>query len=196
MATNKSIAETIMSDLDAIHASWGWFVALGIGLIVLGVICILGAVTATVATVLAVGWLLLIGALLSLIQAFTVRNWRGFLIYLLNALLSGFTGYLLIRYPAAGAMSVTLVLASFFVVGGIFRAVAASALQFPSWGWTAASGVVSLVLGTALLIQLPLTSIWFIGLAVGVEFIFDGFGLTMLGSAVRKVPSSRSFANA
>src|SRR5580698_8909979 len=133
MSQYKLLAASIAADLDQIHSSWGWLVALGIGLILLGTICVIGEATATFVTVLAFGWLLIGGAVLSLIQAFRAHNWSGLFLYLLSALLRGVAGYLLIRYPITGEMSLTLVLASLFIVGGLFRAIGAGALQFPQW---------------------------------------------------------------
>jgi uncharacterized membrane protein HdeD (DUF308 family) len=176
--------------------SWGWFVALGIALILLGVICIAGEVTATLITVLTLGWLLILGSVLALIQVFRVRNWSGFFLYFLSALLRGVTGYLLIRYPFNAELSLTLILASFFIVGGIFRTVGSGTLRFPRWGWALVSGLVSVALGVALLMQLPIVSLWFIGLAIGIEFIFDGVSAVTLGSALRAVPSGGTFASA
>jgi uncharacterized membrane protein HdeD (DUF308 family) len=194
MSERNSIAGPIEAGLDEIHNSWGWFVALGVALIALGVACIVYNTTATEATVLVFGWLLLIGGVLALIEAFRTRTWSGFFLFLLSALLRGFTGYLLIRYPVAGETSLTLVLASFFVVGGVFRAVGAGTLQLPQWGWVAFSGLVSVALGVMLLVQLPTSSLWFIGLAIGIDFIFDGASFIALGAALRGVPSSRTFA--
>jgi uncharacterized membrane protein HdeD (DUF308 family) len=196
MSPNRSIGSSITAGLDEIHGSWGWFVVLGIALMALGVICIIGEVTSTLATVLAFGWLLIFGAVIALVQAFQVRTWSGFFLYLLSAVLRGFTGYLLIRYPLAGEYSLTLLLASFFIVGGTFRAIGAGALQFPQWGWAAFSGIISVALGVMLLMQLPVSSLWFIGFAIGIEFIFDGVSFIALGNAVRAVPSSRAFARA
>ena len=196
MSPNRSIGSSITAGLDEIHGSWGWFVVLGIALMALGVICIIGEVTSTLATVLAFGWLLIFGAVIALVQAFRVRTWSGFFLYLLSAVLRGFTGYLLIRYPLAGEYSLTLLLASFFIVGGTFRAIGAGALQFPQWGWAVFSGIISVALGVMLLMQLPVSSLWFIGFAIGIEFIFDGVSFIALGNAVRGVPSSRSFARA
>jgi uncharacterized membrane protein HdeD (DUF308 family) len=170
--------------------------AFGIGLIIVGGICIAGEVTATLATVLTFGWLLLFGGVLALIQAFRMRSWSGFFLCLLSALLRGFTGYLLIRYPLAGEVSLTLILASFFVVGGMFRAIGAVALQFPKWGWAMCSGIVSVGLGIMLLTQLPVSSLWFIGLAIGIDFIFDGVSFVALANGLRHFPSGRSFASA
>jgi len=196
MAGSNSIAASIAAGLDEVHRSWGWFVALGIALVVLGAVCILGNMTATLASVLAFGWLLILGAVIALIQAFRVRTWSGFFIYFLSALLRGFTGYLLIRYPIAGEYGLTLLLASFFVVTGIFRAVGAGMLQFPQWGWAVFSVIVSVALGVMLITQLPQASLWFIGLAIGIDLIFDGSWFIALGAAVRHVPSAHTLARA
>ena len=196
MSQRRSIAGSIAAGLDEIHDSWGWFVALGIALIVLGAVCILGEAVATLATVLVFGWLLLVGGVLALIQAFRTRSWSGFFLCLLSALLRGFTGYLLIRYPLAGEMSLTLLLASFFIVGGMFRAIGAGMLRFPRWGFAVFSGLLSVVLGVMLLTQLPASSLWFIGLAIGIDLIFDGTSFIALGTALHSVPSGRHLARA
>jgi hypothetical protein len=111
----------LIAGIEEIRRSWGWFLALGILFIILGMACITFDVTATFASVLIFGWMLLIGGVFALVQAFTVGHWSGFFLYLLSALFRGFTGYLLVRYPLVGAETLTLVLASFFIVGGLFR---------------------------------------------------------------------------
>jgi uncharacterized membrane protein HdeD (DUF308 family) len=173
--------------LEEIRNSWGWFLVLGILLISLGAICIVGDITATFTTVLVFGWLLLISGIFALVQAFRTRNWSGFFLNLLSALFRGFTGYLLIRYPLAGAASLTLVLASFFVVSGIFRAIGAGMVKFPRWGWSVFSGIVSVVLGVMLLAQMPLSSIWFIGFAIGVDLVVEGASLIGFGTAIHQI---------
>ena len=79
-----------------------------------------------------------------------------------------FTGFLLVRYPLIGALSLTLAPGDRCSSSvAIFRAVGAASLRFPQWGWTAASGVIGVLLGVMLLCQLPASSLWFLGLAVG-----------------------------
>jgi uncharacterized membrane protein HdeD (DUF308 family) len=179
----------LIAGIDEIRKSWGWFLALGILFMASGVICIAADVTATFVTVLFFGWLLLFSGIVALIHAFGTHTWSGFFLYLLGALLRGFTGYLLIRYPAAGAASLTLVLASFFVVGGLFRAIGSGTMQFPRWGWSLFSGIVSLVLGIMLLVQMPTSSIWFIGFAIGVDLVVDGASLVGFATAIHSLPS-------
>jgi uncharacterized membrane protein HdeD (DUF308 family) len=138
--------------------------------------------------------LLVIGAVIALLQAFRARESSGFFLFFLTALLRGFTGYVLIRYPYNGEVGFTILLASLFVVGGLFRAVGASTWRFPNWGWTTLSGIISMVLGVWVLSQLPTASRFFIGIVVGVDFIFDGISAITLGTAVRHVPAGRDFA--
>jgi uncharacterized membrane protein HdeD (DUF308 family) len=103
---------------------------------VLGIMCIGKAQTATTFSILALGWVLAISGVVWFVNSFQAWTWVGFLVYLLNAILRCVTGYLLIRHPDAGAEGVTMVLAALFIVGGLFRVAAASAIQFPRWGWT------------------------------------------------------------
>jgi len=193
MSTNQFTYNPFVAGINEIRSSWGWFLTAGIGLLVLGAICIIGSVAATFATILVVGWLLLFGGVVALVHAFRMRTWSGFFLFFVTALLRGFTGYLLIRYPLAGAVTFTLVLASFFVVGGLFRTIGAAMMKFPNWGWIVFSGVVSVVLGIMLLVQMPVSSLWFLGFAVGVEMLVDGGSLIGFATAIHSLPKVTSF---
>ncbi len=177
-----------IAGIEEIRESWGWYLVLGILLTLLGIACIIFNVTATFASVLVFGWILLISGVVSLIQAFRTRTWSGFFLHLLSALFRGLVGFLLIRYPLSGAVGLTLMLASFFIVGGLFRAIGAGMIQFPRWGWSVFSGIVSLVLGILLLGQMPVTSVWFIGFAIGVDLIVDGVAVAGFATAIRHLP--------
>jgi len=119
-------------------------------------------------------------------------TWSGFFLFLLSALFRGFTGYLLVRYPVAGAEGLTLVLASFFIVGGLFRAVGSGMAKFPRWGWAVVSGVISVILGVMLLWQMPITALWFIGFAIGVDLIVDGVAVTGFAATIHNVLPDRT----
>ena len=188
MSSNPLSRSSFAADAEEIRRSWGWFLALGISFILLGVVCVIGDVTATFATVLVFGWLLMFSGVFALIHGFRTHTWSGFLLSLLSALLRGFTGYLLIRYPTVGAVTFTLILASFFIVGGLFRAIGAGMLKLPRYGWSVVSGIISLVLGIMLLVQLPVSSIWFIGFAIGIDLIFDGASLIGVATAIHSLP--------
>ena len=188
MSSDKFFENPFIAGINEIRSSWGWFLALGIGLTFLGFVCIAGNIAATFAAVLVFGWALLFAGVLALIHAFQVRTWSGFFLYFFTALLRGVTGYLLIRYPTAGAFTLTLVLASFFLVTGIFRAVGSALLKFPRWGWAVFSGIISTALGLMLFMQMPAASVWFIGLAVGIDLVFEGGWLIAFATALNSLP--------
>jgi uncharacterized membrane protein HdeD (DUF308 family) len=192
--TPASIGTALRAGFDQLHASWGWFVALGIALIVLGAACILGEINATLITVVVLGWFLLVSGIVALVHAFQTRTWSGFLVYLLSALLRLFTGFMLVRFPLGGAAGITVLLALLFIVGGTFRAIGAGKLRFPRWGWAVGSGVISVALGIMLLVQFPASSLWFIGLAVGIDLFFEGTSLVALGSALHGIAGRVSAA--
>ena len=192
--SNSFLAQNpLAAGLNEIRGSWGRFTALGIVSMIVGLFCIFYSGIATAATVLVLGWLLLISGAVSLIQSFYVRNWSGFFLFFLSALLRGVVGYMLIRHPLAGAAGITLVLGSLFVVGGLFRIVGASLLKFPSWMWAVLSGIVSLVLGVVVLAHMPIMSVFFVGTVVGVDLVTDGIAFVALGTQLHSLPKLESY---
>ena len=99
-----------------------------------------------------------------------------------------FGGYLIAR-PALGVVSLTLVLASLFLVEGILNIAlffkVRSFLQGSSW--LLIDGIVTLLLGLMIYSQWPSSSAWAIGTLVGVSMIISGVTRVMLSLAVRKV---------
>jgi uncharacterized membrane protein HdeD (DUF308 family) len=186
----------LTAGIEEVRRSWVWFLALGIVLAILGFVCIAFDVSATFATVYVFGWLLLIGGVFALIQSFTTGTWSGFFILLLTALFRGFTGYLLVRYPVIGAESLTLILASFLIVSGIFRAIGSTVIKFPRWGWGLAAGIIAAVLGIMLLVQMPISAVWFIGFALGLDLIMDGAAMAGFATAIHGLPKQRAYTPA
>ena len=138
----SNISSLFAAGIEEVRKSWGWFLVSGVVLMVLGAVCIVKAQTTTTFSILVLGWVLAISGVVWLVNALQAWTWSGFFVYLLNAIIRGVTGYLLIRHPDAGAEGVTMVLAVLFIVGGLFRIGGASAIHFPRWGWTVFAGVV------------------------------------------------------
>lgn len=190
----STVTDLLTGGYEQVRKSWGWFLAFGILLIALGGMCIGKAQAATTFSILALGWVLAISGVLWLVNSVWAFTWQGFFLYLLNALIRGVSGYLLIRHPDAGAAGVTMLLASLFIVGGLFRAAGASVIKFPRWGWTVFAGLVSAFLGVYLLVTWSATSIFFIGLAIGIDLVFDGAALVGFAGAIHSLPTVQAKA--
>jgi uncharacterized membrane protein HdeD (DUF308 family) len=176
----------IMPGMDEVRRHWGWVLALGILLFILGLAATSAAVTTTMLTILMIGVLLLISGVFELGSAFRNARYGGFWMHLFTGILDLVCGSLLIAYPGAGALTLTLILAIFFLVGGAMRAISALMIDLPNGGWAVLSGVVDVILGILLLTSWPVSGLWFLGLAVGIGLIFRGAWWSAFALAARK----------
>jgi uncharacterized membrane protein HdeD (DUF308 family) len=171
--------------LEQVRHRWGWFLALGIILIAFGVIALSFVPAATLGSVLALGWLMVVSGIIEGVYAFYARRWSGVLLHVLGAVLAILVGLMVVTHPVAGALAWTLLFASYFTVIGIFRVIAAIQLKYRSWGWAVFDGVVTLVLGLPLWAEWPASASWFIGFALGIALILRGWAMVMFAFAVR-----------
>jgi uncharacterized membrane protein HdeD (DUF308 family) len=178
----------IMPGMDEVRRHWGWVLALGILLFVLGLVATSAAFTTTLLTVLTISVLLIIAGLLELFNGSRNAHFGGFWMHLFTGILDLVCGGLLMAYPAVGALTLTLILAIFFLVGGGVRAISALMINLPNGGWAVLSGILDIVLGVFLLCSWPFSGLWFLGLAVGISLIFRGFWWAAFALAVRKTP--------
>jgi uncharacterized membrane protein HdeD (DUF308 family) len=158
---------------EIVH-NWGWFLAFGIALVLIGVLAIARAVAATVVSMLFFGWLLVIAAGIEIVQAIMVGKWVGLYHHWLGAILFGVLGALIVWRPLVSAEIVTLLMGAFFLVAGLFQLITPIVVSLPEWGWHVLNGIITLVLGILILAQWPVSGLWVIGLFVGIELIFYG----------------------
>jgi uncharacterized membrane protein HdeD (DUF308 family) len=169
------------------HLSSGWMLALGIALIVLGTIALGDSLTATLFSVLLLGWLLIGSAILHVVHLFRHTEVRSFW-NIATVILDVIVGFFLVADPASGALTLTLVLAAFFLVSGIARVFAVFSIGMHHKFWPLLNGLISILLGVLLFVHWPWSGIWFIGFAIGIELIFRGWALVMIAFTLRGGP--------
>ena len=167
--------------------NWGWFLALGIGLAVLGIAAITRSMKATIVSMSFFGWLLVIAACFEIVQAVLVGNWAGFFLHLLAAVLFGVTGVLFVTRTVISAEVVTLFMAMFFLISGLFQLVSSLVIHLPGWGWHVLNGVITSMLGILVLAQWPISGLWAIGLFIGIDLLFFGWTWIALAIALHKM---------
>jgi len=182
--------------LEDLRHKWGWFLALGIAMIVLGVIALGMIPIATLATVMVLGWLMVLSGIVEAVHGFQVRGWSGMFLHLAGGVLGVLIGLLIVTHPIAGALAWTLLFASFFTVIGLFRLIGAIRLKFPNWGWAAFDGAVTLLLGIMLWAGWPGSGIWFLGMAVGISLVLRGWSYVMLATTVRSLAAPATLRRA
>jgi len=165
----------------------------GVLLIGLGMLAVASPMVAAVAVNVLIAWLIVFAGVVHLVVAFHTRE-AGSIIWrlLVGLAYMCFGGYLIAR-PVAGVASLTLLLASLFLLEGIFNIVlffrAPSTLRS---SWMLLDGIVTLLLGLLIYLQWPSSSAWAIGTLVGVSLIFSGLTRVMVSLAVRKAASPAS----
>ncbi len=168
-------------DKASFGKNWGWFLAWGLLLLCLGFIAI-GAVTmTTLISVILVGALFACSGVIIIIDSF--HFWRGkgkpFYMNLFMGLLYAAFGVMLIINPLVGAATLTIFLAILFILIGMARIIYSITMKLPQWGWLFLSGVMSLVLGIMISVGWPQSSLFIIGIFVGIDLIFGGWAYLM-----------------
>ncbi len=166
-----------------------WFLALGILMVVLGTATISWAciATMTVAATWLFGFFLLASGIGEILNSFWTGRWSGMLIHMLIGVLYTMVGFIIISQPEDAAIQLTLLIALFLMVGGIFRIVFSISEQFAGWGWVLLNGAVTFMLGMLIFKGWPLSGQWVIGLFIGIELIMNGFAWIMLSLGLRKI---------
>jgi uncharacterized membrane protein HdeD (DUF308 family) len=184
MTARSPLAEELESNAGTLR----W---LGIAMLVIGALAVLAPLAAGVAIAALVGALVLASGLVRLGFALRAGSLgRGVLAGLLGAL-GVACGVLMLAHPILGLAFLTLLMAAYFVVHGVFESVYALRLRpVKGWGWMLFSGITSLVLGALIQLQWPLSGAWAVGVLVGIQLWFGGSSLLALAAAARAPSAS------
>jgi uncharacterized membrane protein HdeD (DUF308 family) len=170
-----------------IAEKWGWFLALGIVLIVAGLAAIAFPLLGTIAVKIMLGWLFLIGGVMMIMHAFQAPGWQGFLWELLVGILYAVAGAYLAFFPFTGLITLAIVLAVLFIAEGIFEVIQAFRVRpHEGWGFLLLSGLAALAVGVLITLSLPSSAEWALGLLAGINLIFSGWSYVFLALAGRR----------
>jgi uncharacterized membrane protein HdeD (DUF308 family) len=194
MSTNPGYVNQLQRALaQSVREHWVLFLIEGIVLVVLGILAIVVPPLATIAFTLFLGWLFLISGIVGLVTTFWARHAPGFWWSLFSAVLAIAAGLVLLAWPISGAVSLTLLLIVFFTIEGVLSIM--YALEHKKelsgrWGWMLASGIIDLILAGIILIGLPGTAVWALGLLVGINMLFGGSALIAMALHARTPDTS------
>ena len=175
------------SRLEPLRAKSGWIIALGVVYFLAGFIALGSVMVATVASVFVVGIMMLVAGIAEVISAFQVKTWGKFVFWLLLGALYIVGGLAAFANPLLAAAVLTLVLAAALIVSGGTRIWLALAMRgVGPWLWVALSGVITLVLGLMILARWPVSSLYVLGLFLGIDLILAGASWIGIGLRLRR----------
>ena len=183
--------------IRTLQESFGWKIALGVVMIILGIVAIIALpIFVKLAIERLLGWIFVVSGIVQLIHAFQTYRSGPFLLRLGLSILYVIAGGLLLQrlvgFPAEGVVFLSLLVGILFLVDGIGRVILAFQLKpVSNWGWVLVNGIVTLILGIFISSQSS-TIPWVIGLLVGIGLFVNGLSQIMLSMAARHTLSEAS----
>jgi uncharacterized membrane protein HdeD (DUF308 family) len=176
-----------VAGLEPLRAKSGWIIALGAVYIVAGIIALGSVVLATVATVFVVGIMMVIAGVAEVINAFQIKTWGRFLLWLLLGALYIAAGFITFENPLLAAAILTLFLGIALIASGIMRIVLAFSMQaVMPWIWVLLSGAITLLLGLVIVAHWPVSSLYILGLFLGIDLVLAGASWIGIGLGLKR----------
>jgi len=167
--------------------SAGWTIALGVLLIILGLLALMLPFIAGVAVAVMLGWLLIIGGIAHLVVAWHLRHAGGLVWEILIGLVYIIAGVYLLAHPVAGLIALTAFLGAYLLIKGIFELIMWFRIRHVRGsGWVLFDAIVSLLLSALIWMHLPYSATWVIGTLVGFGILFSGISRLVLGMHARR----------
>lgn len=166
---------------------WGWFVGLGVLMIIAGVIALGSVLMATVVSVLVVGIMMIASGIVEIVHGMRMKGWGQFFLWVLIGILYVVAGLFAFQNPLLAAGALTLVLGVSLLFAGVARIFLAMQMRSTSpWGWVLASGIITLLLGALILIRWPVSSLYVLGIFLGVDLVIAGAAWLSAGLAFKR----------
>jgi uncharacterized membrane protein HdeD (DUF308 family) len=185
--SQADIDRAVAAAKQTVADNWGWFLALGIVLVVAGIAAIMFPLVSTIAAKIALGWIFLAAGVVMIIHAFSIQKWGGFLMELLLGVLYLFAGGWLAFFPFTGIVTLTILLAALFLAEGVLEVIMGFRVRpHEGWGWLVFSGLIAVAVGLLIAAELPSSAVWAIGLLVGVNLLSTGISFIVLALAGKR----------
>jgi uncharacterized membrane protein HdeD (DUF308 family) len=181
MVESRTVSQTA-------HAVWGLLLAEGIAMVLFGIVAIALPPIAGLAVAILLGWLLLASGLFGFVTTLLSRRSPGFWWLLLSSFITMIVGGMLFAWPLGGVFSLSLALAGFLILDGLFSI--ATALDHrrhltPKWTWLLINGIADLIFAAVIVFWLPQSAAWALGLIVGIDLLIGGATLVAMAADVR-----------
>jgi uncharacterized membrane protein HdeD (DUF308 family) len=185
--SQTDIDRAVAAAKQTVADNWGWFLTLGIVLVVAGIAAIMFPLVSTIAAKIALGWIFLAAGIVMIIHAFSIQKWGGFLMELLLGVLYLFAGGWLAFFPFTGIVTLTILLAALFLAEGVVEVIMGFRVRpHEGWGWLVFSGLIAVAVGLLIAAELPSSAVWAIGLLVGVNLLSTGISFIVVALAGKR----------
>jgi uncharacterized membrane protein HdeD (DUF308 family) len=168
-----------------------WSMALSVLMIIAGILAIAAPYYAGLTVTVVVGWLLLISAVLHLVYAFQGGRATAVIWEILLAIVYALIGFYVLANPQIGLASLTFAIAFYLFIEAILELAFSYQLRSESGaGWILVDGIITMILAFLIWANWPNSSVWAVGVIVGVSMLFSGIARVMITSTVRRITTT------
>lgn len=185
MTTPEDLAGLRSRATGAIREHWVAFLVEGVLLTILGFAAILVPPLASIAATIWLGWTFLIIGVVGLVLTLWAKGMPGFWWSLLSAVIGIAAGGILLAAPVQGTYALTIVLGAYFLAEGVASILYALEHRREltgRWSWMLIAGLMDIVIAAIIIIGLPGSALWAVGVLVGINLAFGG--ATLIGMAL------------
>jgi uncharacterized membrane protein HdeD (DUF308 family) len=177
-----SAPHSLGSSIAHLRARWGWFAALGIAFVLFGAVAFGSLVTATIASVLVNGVMMIMAGIAEIAIGMRMKTWSRLVLLCAAGALLVAAGILCAVNPLLAAAALTLCLGAALCAAGLVRIYVASQMGADTpWRIAILSGFVTFFLGVIILARWPIDSLYVLGLFLAIDLVF--YGVALLGLA-------------
>ena len=174
------MAQAMTADRSAVSAQgrslkdWsGWDYVPGIAFLAVGILALVEAPIASLATGIYLGAMLCVAGGFMLAGGIATISHKGAWLGITLGLLSLLAGVTVLYNPIAGAVSLVWVIGAWFILGGVFEVAMGLRVQVGR-GWLLLVGIVNIGLGAFVVMMQPIQAFTFLGYLVGISLICRG----------------------
>ncbi|WP_438024631.1 HdeD family acid-resistance protein [Sorangium sp. So ce233] len=180
-------------DIDIVREKRGWFLALGVASMVLGVLAVILPFVSSRITAIVLGWLIVLAGVAEGCHAIQSRGWAGAGWELMSALVQVAFGLLLVVSPMTGKLALMVIAAAYFAAEGALKLVRASQHRgLRGSGWLVFDGILTLALGMLIITGGVTTAARVLGLLVGISLVTGGTSMVLIALSAARVLHVRS----
>ncbi|HYP58373.1 MAG TPA: DUF308 domain-containing protein [Beijerinckia sp.] len=177
--------------IERLRHRWGFFVAFGVLVGLLGLAALGLVVSATIASVYTIAIFMIIAGGAEIVTGFGAQSWGRFFLWILAGLCYIVVGAFALAQPLVAAALFTLMLGAGMVATGVVRIYIASQLGPGHRGLVMLAGAVTALVGLLIILGWPANSFFILGILLGLDLFFWGASWIVFGLRLRRHADAR-----
>src|SRR5271167_2010641 len=177
--------------VQGIKRASGWSITLGVLMIILGIIAMLAPWEFGIVIALVIGWMAIFNGVAQIIYGVRTHSGGRTVLEVILGLVYIIAGIYLLMHPVGGLLVLTIFLAAFLIVYGIFALVLAFQMRpLTGWGWVLFDAIITILLGVLIWAHWPMNAEWVVGTLFGISILVSGVTRLMVSMAFRRMAAA------